>query len=134
MTNKPFVKVILSIYGNHLDPEIISNKVRISPSFFYRKGDLAKAGRKRKEGCWTYESGYKRTFYAGKSIDSTLALFEPYRSELKRIIMRNLWELKVEVVIKYKGHDTPSLTISKTALNFVSFLGGCIDVDLYSND
>lgn len=131
------IKLIMTVYGDLLDPHYFSKLVKITPTSFWFKGDSIpnrKINLVRKETCWEYSSEFLETLFLEDLTISISDKFNPSIEKISNYITKNFLETKIFLVIEIINKETPAIFFSKEFLEFVTKMNGEIDVDMYVLD
>jgi hypothetical protein len=131
------VKIIFTIFGDALNPEIIGSALKLTPSAFWFKGDLVpnrKNGLVRKETCWEYSIGFIETLFLEDVSNELISVLSPNLDFLIKYINDNNLETKVDIVVEIVNAEIPCLFIDKNLMGTILKINGEIDVDIYCLD
>jgi len=135
------IKIILSVFGDVFDPENLTQKTGISPTAYWKKGDIIppiKGLRRkssvvsvRKESAWNYSTGFIQTLFFEQVSEVLINSLGGRIMLLKDYVEKENLDIKIYVVIEIADEHKPALYFDKKFLKMVNELEAEIDVDLY---
>jgi hypothetical protein len=127
------VRVILRIMNSD-QHENITEKLSIQPTKVWHKNDIGIYGHVRQYDCWLSETGYTQILDAGDLVDSFLETFYSKKEIIRELKLYPECVISLDVVIQMTKAEVPSIHFSKKTLDFLSFIGAEIDIDMYIMD
>lgn len=132
------IKLIISIFGDLLDPHALAKIAKIEPTAYWYKGDTIPNrpnNLERKETCWEYSYGFIETLFLDEISNKFIQKFMPNLNDISDYIYINKLEAKIFIVVEIqKDEPTPSLSLDRNFLEIISKINGEIDIDLYIVD
>ena len=128
------IKLIFVIFGDLLNPDLLSMIAKLSPTSFGFKGDAIpdhKRGLTWKETRWEYSFDFVETLYFDDVANLFVKHFSPNHEDIVKYIEQNDLEAKVNIIVETVNDEIPSLPFDKNFMNLVLRMNGEIDVDLY---
>jgi hypothetical protein len=128
------IKLIISIFGDLLNPKIFTEIAKLSPTSFWFKGDPIpnrKPGLTRKETCWEYSFNFIETLFFDDVNHLFVHHFNQHLEDIAKYIKENNLETKVDVVVEIINDEKPSISFDKKFMDLVVKMNGEIDIDLY---
>ena len=130
---KTRVMVEFSVYGDAFNPEVVTERLGITPRKYWHKGDTIKKGgiQKRKETCWIIGTEYEESLDTDEQLYKVLDLLERKAGLLKEL--REMYDLKfkIDIVVKVENRQPPSMTFGQRIIDFVHEINAWIDIDSY---
>jgi len=126
------IMVEFNIVGDYFEIDLISEKLMIEPAEYYNKGDkVGDKDKKRKETCWSINTGYEASLDINNQLEKIVSLIEPKRNELKKV--KELYQLDYHfcIVIRVENNQSPAIYLEKEAIEFANDIGADFDFDLY---
>lgn len=128
------IKITISIYGDLLDPEVVSKVTELNPSSFGYKGDAIpnrKEGVVRRETFWEYSSGFIESLFLDDIASLFVERFSPNEKSLMEYIEDKKLKSKIYFIIEVVNENKPSIYLDRTFIDLVVKLNGEVDIDLY---
>lgn len=129
------VRVYFSIFGDTFPLEHVTEKLGISPTNTYRKGDIIPNRSRtllRKETSWDLDTGYQESRDVNEQLQQIINQLRnkvPIISEIKNIYSV---ECKFFIVVEIEEGKTPGLYLDREVINFASNIEAEFDIDLYA--
>lgn len=134
--DKTQVMVYFSLFGDNFPIEIVTEKLEITPTETYIKGELISNrsfAHYRKETSWDLGTGYQVSLDVNDQLQQILCKLQGKASLINEIKEDFSIECKFIIVIKIEDGNTPALYLKKDIVKFASDVGAEFDVDLYAN-
>jgi hypothetical protein len=141
---KTQIKLELKLYSDFFEPNEFTKLIGIQPTDFWYKGDeipihtgkeIIWEGTKkptRKSTCWEYATDYIETYDISDLSEPLLNMFEPYTDIIAKFVKENNLDVWLGVVAEWNiNESTPAVGANKRLIQFLSKIGGQIDIDLY---
>ena len=140
------IKIILSVFGDVFDPLTLSEYIKISPTYFWNKGDeisqrkglIRKSTRVplRKESAWEYSTDFVKTLYLDEVSKIIIEKFGQKIPEMNKYIYKKGLDIKIDIVVEIVDNQIPAMTFNRDFLKLANQLEAEIDIDVYliSND
>ena len=135
------IKITLSIFGDSFNPKIFSEYINLTPTNSWVKEDIIPRKKgltrkddyypKRKESAWEFSTGFIQTLYFDEVAEIILNKFDKHKQKVKRYVIEESLEVKMDVIIEIGNKQPPSLGLSSNLVSFLSNLKGEIDINLY---
>lgn len=133
--NKTQVKVYFSLFGQDFPIDDVTDKLEITPTETYKKGDLIPSRstvRYRKETSWDLGTGYQFSFDVNDQLQQVVGRLKNKSSTIIEIKEEYSLECKFFIVIKIENGNAPALYLDKEVIKFASNIEAEFDVDLYT--
>ena len=126
------VKIAFSLYGDTLDPKIVSNTLHLNPTNSWKKGDPILGGNNlfKQEGCWQFSTDYMDSFDIGDQFQIIRQVVNPRKDKLKSLIKLNGFFVKFDIVVKVIDKVTPGMALERNILKLANELDATFDFDI----
>lgn len=134
--DKTKVKVYFSLFGDAFPLEEITERLEITPTKTYKKGDLIpnrSIPLYRKETSWDLGTGYQVSLDVNNQLQKIINKLKNKASIINEIKDAYSVECKFFIVVKIEEGNTPGLYLDKEIIKFASTIEAEFDVDLYAN-
>lgn len=134
--DKTHVSVYFSLYGDEFPIDNVTERLELTPTNAYKKGDLinnSSTARYRKETSWDLETGYQASFDVNDQLQEIIDKIQNKATIINDIKADYSIDCKFFIVIKIEEGITPALYLSSDIIKFASSIGAEFDIDLYSN-
>ncbi len=130
MTTK--TNLITTIFGEEFDPNRISKLTGINPTSIRYKGDKIRgySNLYRKETCWEYSFGYKKTLNFSNISNLFVKKFKN-QNKLFEYIKECSLETKIYIVPQIYDGVKPGLHFDKEFMELIVKMNGRINIDMY---
>lgn len=128
---KTNIMVEFCIIGDEFDPQEITKNLKIEPTECYIKGSRGDYGFKKKETCWSIDTGYIDTLYISEPFDYLLDRLINVKETIVKLKNNFGLDCKFFVVINIVQDMKPAIYLDKKILDFVNYVDAEIDFDLY---
>lgn len=121
------------MYGDKLDPRIVSNTLRLNATNSWKKGDPLpdRENLFRQEGCWQFSTDYVESLDIADQFQLIQQVVNPRKDKLKTLITANgLW-VRFDVVVKIIERTAPAMTLDREILKLADELGAIFEFDVY---
>lgn len=127
------IKLIFSVFGDLLNPEMFSKVSMKTATSYWLKGDrnLNHNNLMMKETSWEYSYGFKETLFLEEVSNLFIQDFSLSADRIASYINENSLESKVDLVVEIFNDEAPSMAFDKRFLELVVKMNGAIDIDLY---
>jgi hypothetical protein len=133
---KTQVKVYFTIFGDDFPIDVFTQKLGISPTHSYTKGDRIPNRSpllKRKETAWDLGTEYEESFDVNEQLQRVICQLEGKESVILEMAGTYSLLCKFVIVIVINNGETPSLFFGKSVIRFAANIGAEFDIDLYAN-
>jgi hypothetical protein len=130
------VMVYFSLYGDEFPTDAVTEKLEVTPTITYEKGDLIPNRSTvcyRKETSWDLGTGYQVSLDVNNQLQQILDKLQNKSSIINEIKEAYSVQCKFFIVIKIEEGNTPSLYLYKDIIKFASSIEAEFDIDLYAN-
>ncbi|MDQ0247845.1 hypothetical protein J2S09_005521 [Bacillus fengqiuensis] len=134
--DKTQVMVYFSLYGDEFPTDEVTERLEITPSETYKKGDLIpnrSTALYRKETSWDLGTGYQVSLDVNDQLQKIIGKLQNKASIINEIKEAYSVECKFFIVVKIEEGNTPALYLDKDIIKFASSIEAEFDVDLYAN-
>ncbi|AGK54534.1 DUF4279 domain-containing protein [Bacillus sp. 1NLA3E] len=134
--NKTKTMVYFSLYGDNFSIDEVTEKLNVTPTKTYKKGDLIpnlSTVRYRKETSWDLGTGYEDSLDVCNQLQQIVGKLQNKSSNINEIKEAYSLECKFYIVIKIEKGNAPFLYLDKDIIKFASSIEAEFDVDLYAN-
>ena len=128
---KTNVMVDFSIIGDDFTPDEITKKLLLKPDEYYMKGDKLKSNFKRKECCWSINTGYVETLYVSELIEELIDKLSKKIDILVDLKKNYKVTFKFFIVINIVDNQKPAIYLDKGIIAFANILEAEFDFDIY---
>lgn len=129
--DKTNVKVEFSIFGDEINPEVITSTLKIKPTRQWLKGDHIRNDLFRKESCWEISTEYEESYDINDQLDKIIDRISDKESEIHSLLKTYNAECKFEIVIQIENNEKPAMYITRERITFLNDIRASIDFDLY---
>lgn len=134
-TDSTNILVEFNIIGEDYDIGIITEKLDIEPSEYYKKGDkIGNKEMRRKETCWSITSGYEVSLDINNQLEKIVNLIKPKRSTLINLMEQFNLEYKFIIVIRIENNQLPAIFLEREVIEFANDIKAEFDFDMYIMD
>ena len=130
------VKVCFSIFGDTFPLDYVTEKLGITPSDTYRKGDIIpnrSTTQFRKETSWDLDTGYQESLDVNEQLQQIITQLRNKVSIISEIKKTYSVECKFFIIVIMEEGHTPAFYLDKDVINFASSIEAEFDIDLYAN-
>lgn len=134
--DKTQINVYFSLFGDEFPIDDITEKLKITPTEIYKKGDLIpnrQTIRYRKETSWNLATGYQNSLDVNEQLRQIVGILQNKSSIIKEIKQDYSLECKFYIVIIINDGNSPAFYMDKDLLKFIASIEAEIDIDLYAN-
>jgi hypothetical protein len=134
--DKTQVLVYFSLYGDEFTLDDVTEKLEVTPTETYKKGDLIpnrSTVRYRKETNWEIGTGYQDSLNVNYQLQQIVGKLNNKTSTINKIKKAYSLECKFFIVIKIENGNTPALYMDKGIIKFATSIEAELDIDLYAN-
>jgi hypothetical protein len=126
------VMVTFNMYGDYLDPQVITDKLGIQPHEYWIKGeDIPGKSISRKKSCWRVSTGYQESLDINDQIDRIMEIFQGKSDKLNELMSALDLEILLSVVINIENNQKPAMYFNRQTIAFINQIKAEIDIDLY---
>lgn len=131
---KTSVEVEFVISGDDFEIDEITKKLNIRPSKFWKlKEDVKGTFKREKCTMWLYSTGKNETLDIYTELKKIQDIFAPKVDVLCKIKEKYKLDYCLDIVIIIENGETPAIYLENSIINFISKIGGIIDMDTYVN-
>jgi hypothetical protein len=130
------VMVCFSIYGDTFPLDYVTEKLGITPTNTYGKGDVVpnrSTTRYRLETTWDLGTDYQESLDVNEQLHQIINQLRDKVTIINKIKKAYPVECKFFIVIIIEEGYTPALYLNKEVINFASSIEAEVDIDLYAN-
>lgn len=127
------IKLIYTVFGDLLNPNLFTEIANLSPTSFWFKGDIVpnrKVNLTRKETCWEYSIDFIQTLYFDDIASLFVQYFNPKLDDIVKYISENNLETKVDIVVEIVDSEKPAIFFDKNFMDMIVKMNG--EIDIYS--
>jgi hypothetical protein len=121
----------LSVCGEPLEPTAVTETLGLEPSTTWRRGDLK--GRRTDAtydyGCWRFCTVQNRLSLE-EHVAVLMEVFSDRVDLIRSLCDEEGFEIEVGAVVYQRG-ESPDISLSKQAINWISSIGASLDIDTY---
>lgn len=128
---KTNIMVDFSIIGDEFEPNEITKKILLKPNEYYKKGDKSESNFKRKECCWSINTGYVETLYVSELIGELIDKLSKKIDVLVDLKKNYKLIFKFFIVINIIDNEKPAIYLDKSIIAFANILEAEFDFDIY---
>jgi len=117
------------------DIEIVKQLIPVTPSDYWRKGDLVKVNNRllRKESCWEIEFD-KKTVDIEDCIQAVSIFIDDYQEALKKLHFDYDFIILIKFVITIHSFNSPIIGMEPDFIKKLAGIGGEFQIALYYDD
>ncbi|MFD1738714.1 DUF4279 domain-containing protein [Bacillus salitolerans] len=130
------VRVYFSLFGDTFPLDYVTEKLGITPSHTYRKGDVIPNRSTtlfRKETSWDLDTGYQESLDVNEQLQQIITQLRNKVSIISEIKKIYSVECKFFIVVEIEEGNTPGLYLDRDIINFASNIEAEFVIDLYAN-
>ncbi|MGE7949874.1 DUF4279 domain-containing protein [Lysinibacillus sp. NPDC093688] len=134
--DKTQVMVCFSLYGDEFSIDDVTEKLGVTPTEAFKKGDLIPNRSTvcyRKETSWDLGTGYQASLDVNNQLQQIIDKLQNKSLILNEIKETYTLECKFFIVVKIEEGNTPALYLSKDIIKFAANIEAEFDVDLYAS-
>ncbi|MGF6949787.1 putative DNA-binding protein YlxM (UPF0122 family) [Neobacillus sp. B4I6] len=134
--NKTQVMVYFSLYGDEFSIDEVTEKLEVTPTKTYKKGDLIPNRSTvcyRKETSWDLGTGYQVSLDVNNQLQQIIDKLQNKSSIINEIKEAYSVECKFFIVVIIQEGNAPALYLDKDIIKFAASIEAEFDVDLYAN-
>lgn len=134
--DKTQIMVYFSLYGDEFPLDDVTEKIEVTPTKTYKKGDLIpnrSTACYRKETSWDLGTGYQVSLDVNNQLQQIINKLQNKASIINEIKEAYSVECKFFIVVKIEQGNTPALYLVKDIIKFAASIEAEFDVDLYAN-
>jgi hypothetical protein len=128
--------VYFSLFGDEFPLEDVTEKLEVTPTETYKKGDLIpnrSTACYRKETSWDLGTGYQVSLNVNNQLQQIINKLHNKSSIINEIKEAYSVECKFFIVVKIEQGKTPALFLDKDIIKFAASIEAEFDADLYAN-
>ena len=131
MATRMMVALLLT---GEFDPEEITRRVGVQPSFTCRRGDPVskRSTMRQKFDGWRFSTGEEDSFDLGARIRGLLDLLHGRAADFSAVCKDLSLDAEIECVVYMYGAQGPALSIDSRTVAEIAEYGASIDIDLYA--
>lgn len=129
------IMVEFNIYGDCFNPDEITQRLNITPTMTWKKGDLVRDKNfSRPNSLWRIGTGYVESLDIKNQLDEILNVITDKKNSL--LELKNILDIKYDVciIINIYNNETPGLYLDAETISIINSIGASIDFDLYLNN
>jgi hypothetical protein len=129
---KTNVKAEFIIFPDELQPSVVTEKLEMTPTQSWIKGDDIKGkSYKKKDTCWTVSTEYEESLDINDQLSKLMIILQDKKEML--IELKKMYDMKYvfEIVIKVRNEETPAMYFERDCIKFINDIQAVIDIDLY---
>lgn len=126
------VKAEFLIFSDELQPSVVTEKLEMTPTQSWIKGDDIKGkSYKKKDTCWIISTEYEESMNINNQLSKLMILLQGKKEML--IQLKEIYEMKYvfEIIIKVRNEETPAMYFERDCIKFINDIQAVIDIDLY---
>jgi hypothetical protein len=126
------VKLEFIIVGDDFDPEIITDKLLLTPSHYWKNGDKIKNKDKlRTYSCWSIGTDYEESLDINNQLEKIISTLKTKKTELGELKKRYELDYRFEFVINVENNEKPAMSLNLDVIEFAYEIKAEFDFDLY---
>lgn len=129
------VRVYFSLFGDTFPLDYVTEKLGITPSNTYTKGDIIThlpITLARKETAWVLDTGYQESLDVNDQLQQVITLLRKKAFIINEIKMNYSVECKIFIVAEIEEGDIPAIYLDRDVIRFASIIEAEFDIDLYA--
>jgi len=135
--DKTQVMVYFSLYGDEFSIDDVTEKLGLTPTKAFKKGDLIPNRSTvcyRKETSWDLGTVYQVSLDVNNQLQQIIDKIQNKSFIINEIKEAYSLECKFFIVVKIEEGNTPALYLDKDVIKFAANIEAEFDVDLYANN
>lgn len=131
MSETTTVKAEFIMLGDEYSTEMITKMLNIVPTEVYKKGDLSKSNRPRRETCWSISTEYETSFDINVQLSRIIDKVKPKRDVLISLKEKYSLSFMFMIVMNIESNDKPAIYLDSDTIIFAGEIGAAINFDYY---
>jgi hypothetical protein len=124
------IEVVFSIYGDDLNPSLITEFLKINPTQNWRKGEKIR-NKVREESCWELSTGLVVSLELGEVFNRIYEILIPKFDSLQKLSKVDGTFMKFIIQIKIENNQTAGIFLTNDMINLAHSIGAEIDISTY---
>ncbi|EJR63066.1 hypothetical protein IIO_02163 [Bacillus cereus VD115] len=132
------VMVYFNLSGDEFPVEVVSERLQVSPTISYKKGDIIRKTNEienitRNYTSWQLSTGYQESFDVGDVMEQVILKIKDKSAIINELKREFGLECRFTIVIKINDGHTPAFHLDNPVIDFANSIKADFDIDLYAN-
>ncbi|MCA1046592.1 DUF4279 domain-containing protein [Bacillus toyonensis] len=132
------VMVYFNLSGDEFPVEVVSERLQVSPTKSYKKGDIIRKTNEtenitRNYTSWQLSTGYQESLDVGDVMEQFILKLKDKSAIINELKREFGLECRFTIVIKINDSHTPAFHLDNPVIDFANSIKADFDIDLYAN-
>ncbi|MBJ7930769.1 MULTISPECIES: DUF4279 domain-containing protein [Bacillus cereus group] len=132
------VMVYFNLSGDEFPVEVVSERLQVSPTKSYKKGDIIRKTNEtenitRNYTSWQLSTGYQESLDVGDVMEQLILKLKDKSAIINELKREFGLECRFTIVIKINDSHTPAFHLDNPVIDFSNSIKADFDIDLYAN-
>jgi hypothetical protein len=132
------VMVYFNLSGDEFPVEVVSERLQVSPTKSYKKGDIIRKTNEtenitRNYTSWQLSTGYQESSDVGDVMEQLILKLKDKSAIINELKREFGLECRFTIVIKINDSHTPAFHLDNPVIDFANSIKADFDIDLYAN-
>ncbi|MFF2880115.1 DUF4279 domain-containing protein [Bacillus toyonensis] len=132
------VMVYFNLSGDEFPVEVVSERLQVSPTKSYKKGDIIRKTNEtenitRNYTSWQLSTGYQESLDVGDVMEQLILKLKDKPAIINELKREFGLECRFTIVIKINDSHTPAFHLDNPVIDFANSIKADFDIDLYAN-
>ncbi|HFJ9286046.1 TPA: DUF4279 domain-containing protein [Bacillus toyonensis] len=132
------VMVYFNLSGDEFPVEVVSERLQVSPTKSYKKGDIIRKTSEtenitRNYTSWQLSTGYQESLDVGDVMEQLILKLKDKSAIINELKREFGLECRFTIVIKINDSHTPAFHLDNPVIDFANSIKADFDIDLYAN-
>ncbi|AFU13464.1 DUF4279 domain-containing protein [Bacillus toyonensis] len=132
------VMVYFNLSGDEFPVEVVSERLQVSPTKSYKKGDIIRKTNEtenitRNYTSWQLSTGYQESLDVGDVMEQLILKLKDKSAIINELKREFGLECRFTIVIKINDSHTPAFHLDNPVIDFANSIKADFDIDLYAN-
>ncbi|HHY2674816.1 TPA: DUF4279 domain-containing protein [Bacillus toyonensis] len=132
------VMVYFNLSGDEFPVEVVSERLQVSPTKSYKKGDIIRKTNEtenitRNYTSWQLSTGYQESLDVGDVMEQLILKLKDKSAIINELKREFGLECRFTIVIKINDSHTPAFHLDNPVIDFANSIKADFDIDLYVN-
>ncbi|WP_080846154.1 DUF4279 domain-containing protein [Cytobacillus gottheilii] len=132
------IMVYFKLYADVFPIETVTERLGISPTRSFKKGDIIKRvskdlDHKRDYSAWIVSTGYQESLDVGEVLEQIMLQLQHQTETINELKREFELECRFAIVIEMNDGYTPGFHLNLPVIEFANSIGADFDIDLYAN-
>lgn len=132
------VMVYFNLSGDEFPVEVVSERLQVSPTISYKKGDIIRKTNEtenitRNYTSWQISTGYQESLDVGDVMEQVILKLKDKSAIINELKREFGLECRFTIVIKINDGHTLAVHLDNPVIDFANSIKVDFDIDLYAN-